>query len=71
MSDSLLPHELQPVRLLCPWNFLGKNAGVGCHLLLQQICRADYQIQVDFQLPGGSAPTTIELFKGQLYNEQP
>ena len=24
-------------RLLCPWNFPGKNAGVGCHFLLQGI----------------------------------
>ena len=23
------------MRLLCPWNFPGKNTGVGCHLLLQ------------------------------------
>ena len=23
-----------PARLLCPWNFLGKNTGVGCHCLL-------------------------------------
>ena len=22
------------VRLLCPWDFPGKNTGVGCHLLL-------------------------------------
>ena len=22
-------------RLLCPWNFPGKNTGVGCHFLLQ------------------------------------
>ena len=22
-------------RLLCPWNFSGKNTGVGCHFLLQ------------------------------------
>ena len=21
----------------CPWNFLGKNTGVGCHFLLQEI----------------------------------
>ena len=36
LGPSLLqPHELQPVRLLCPWDFLGKNAGVGCHFLLQ------------------------------------
>ena len=26
-----------PTRLLCPWDFPGKNAGVGCHFLLQEI----------------------------------
>ena len=31
MSDSLSPSGLQPARLFCPWDFLGKNAGVGCH----------------------------------------
>ena len=25
----------QRARLLCPWDFPGKNAGVGCHFLLQ------------------------------------
>ena len=24
-------------QLLCPWNFPGKNPGVGCHVLLQGI----------------------------------
>ena len=28
---------LQPARLLCPWDFPGKNTGVGCHFLLQGI----------------------------------
>ena len=37
MSDSLQPHGLYLPRLLCPWNFPGKNAGVGCHFLLQGI----------------------------------
>ena len=37
VSDSLQPHQLQPGRLLCPWNSLGKNTGVGCHSLLQGI----------------------------------
>ena len=36
-SDSLLTHGLQPARLLCPWNSLGKNTGVGSHSLLQGI----------------------------------
>ena len=37
MSDSLQPHGLQHARLLCPWDFSGKNIGVGCHFLLQRI----------------------------------
>ena len=28
---------MQPARLLCPWNFPGKNTGMGCHFLLQGI----------------------------------
>ena len=35
VSDSFQPYRLQPTRLLCPWNFPGKNTGVGCHFLLQ------------------------------------
>ena len=37
VSNSLWPHGLQPARLLCPWNFPGKNIGVGCHALFQGI----------------------------------
>ena len=33
----LWSHRLQPTRLLCPWDFPGKNTGVGCHFLLQGI----------------------------------
>ena len=29
-SVLLRPHGLKPTRLLCPWNFPGKNTGVGC-----------------------------------------
>ena len=35
MSDFLQIHELYPARALCPWDFPGKNTGVGCHFLLQ------------------------------------
>ena len=31
MSDSLQPHGLLSTRLLCPWDFIGKNTGVRCH----------------------------------------
>ena len=36
-SDSLRPHGLYPIRLLHPWDFPGKSAGVDCHFLLQGI----------------------------------
>ena len=35
--DSLQPHGLWPIRLLCPWDSPGKNTGVGCYFLLQRI----------------------------------
>ena len=37
MYDSLRLYGLQPSRLFCPWNSLGKNTRVGCHFLLQGI----------------------------------
>ena len=37
VSNSLQPHGLQPARLLCPWNSLGKNTRVSCHFFLQGI----------------------------------
>ena len=41
VSDSSRPHELQPTRLLRPWDFPGKSTGVGCHCLL---CYAEHII---------------------------
>ena len=35
VSDPQRPHGLQPSRLLRPWDFPGKNTGVGCHCLLR------------------------------------
>ena len=35
VSDSWRPHGLRPTRLLHPWDFPGKSAGVGCHCLLR------------------------------------
>ena len=34
-----LCNPIEPVRLLCPWDFPGKNTGVGCHFLLHGIFR--------------------------------
>ena len=37
LPDYLWPHGLQPTRLLCSWDFPGKDTGVDCHFLLQGI----------------------------------
>ena len=37
VSDSLRHYGLKPAKLLCLWDFPGKNTGVGCHALLQGI----------------------------------
>ena len=37
VSNSLRPHGQQPTKLLCSWDFPGKNTGVGCHFPLQGI----------------------------------
>ena len=37
VSDSLQTHGLYPARLLCSWDFPGKNTRMGCHFLLQEI----------------------------------
>ena len=37
ISDSLRPCGLYCARLFYPWDFPGKNTGVGCHFLLQGI----------------------------------
>ena len=29
------PMDCSPIRFLCPWSFLDKSTGVGCHFLLQ------------------------------------
>ena len=37
MSNSLRPYGLESTRLLCLWDFPGKNTGMGCHFILQGI----------------------------------
>ena len=37
VSNSLGPHGLWTARVFCPWDFPGKNTGVGFYLLLKGI----------------------------------
>ena len=50
------PHRQQPTRLLCPWDSLGKNTGVGCHFLLQCM-KVKSQSEVARSCPTLSDPT--------------
>ena len=36
-SCPTLCNSMEPTRLLCSWDFSGKNIGVGCHFLLHEI----------------------------------
>ena len=36
-SCQTLCDAMDPIRLLHPWDFPGKNTGMGCHFLLQEI----------------------------------
>ena len=62
MSDSVRPHRRQPTRLPRPWDFPGKNTGVGCHFLLQcmkvksesEVAQSCPTLSMDCSLPGSS-----------------
>ena len=70
VSDSWQPFGLQPARLLCTWDFSGKDTGVGFHFLLQGIfptlklnlglrhCR-----QILYQVSYKEATLNISMFK--------
>ena len=52
MSSSFAtPQTEEPARLLCSWDFPGKNTGVSCHFLLQEIFSTQ-----------GSKPHLLHLF---------
>ena len=70
VSDSVRPHRQQPTRLPCPWDSPGKNAGVGCHLLLQcmkvksesEVAQSYLTLSdpMDCSLPGSSIHGTFQ-----------
>ena len=37
VSNSFRPYGVQPARLLCPWDFAGKNTRMACRFLLRGI----------------------------------
>ena len=55
VSNSLQPYGLLPTRLPSPWDFPGKNTGMGCHALLHRIF-----------LTQGSNPHLLHLLHWQV-----
>ena len=64
MSDSVRLHGRQPTRLPCPWDYPGKNTGVGFPFLLQCMkVKSESEVAqscptlsdpMDYSLPGSS-----------------
>ena len=61
MSTSLQPRGLKPSRLLHPWDSPGKNTGVGCHALLQEILFLPGECHGQRNLEGFSPQSCKEL----------
>jgi len=71
-SCSVTKSGLYPASLLCPWDFPGKNTGMGCHFLLQGIfptqglnphlmCLLHWQVDsLPLSHPGTSSPLAEE-----------
>ena len=62
-------YGLQPARLLCLWDSLGKNTGVGSHFLLQGIFLTQGSNPSLLHLPalGGGFFTTNTTWKPPIY----
>ena len=65
MSNSVRPHRWQPTRPRRPWDFPGKNTGVGCHFLLQCM-KEKSESEVAWSCPTLSNPMDCRL-PGLLY----
>ena len=68
MSDSWIPHGLQPPRLLRPWDSPG-NTGVGCHALLQEIFPtqgSNAHLLCLLHWLAGSLPLAVEVGDGRI-----
>ena len=77
MSDCLRPHGLQPTRLLCPWDFPGRDTGVGCHFPLQEMVPNQGWNLLHWQarfftteLPGTPMDTLSEFIELEIENCQ-
>ena len=66
MSDSVRPHRWQPTRLPRPWDSPDKNAGVGCHFLLQRM-KVKSESEVAQSCPTPSDPMDCSLSGSSIH----
>ncbi|CAI9159657.1 unnamed protein product [Rangifer tarandus platyrhynchus] len=67
VSDSVQPHGPKPARLLCPWDFPGKNTGGGSHAILLGI----FPTQGSPALPGAFFTTKSSGLKQVKSGQMP
>ena len=77
MSDSVRPHRRQPIRPRHSWDSPGKNAGVGCHFLLQCMkVKSESEVAqscptlsnpMDCSLPGSSVHGRRSIFISSIH----
>ena len=61
----LWPHEVQPIRLLCPWDSLSrKNTRMGCHALLQGIVQT-------LKWPASPELRVVSCIAGRFFTTKP
>ena len=65
VSDSLRPHGLQPIGLIIHGNSPGKNTGVGCHALLNNI------LPIKFLLSQRTTYQTTTFHRLILFQSEP
>ena len=68
MSNSCDAPGTVAARLLCPWDFPGKNIGVGCHFLFQGIFPTQRSNLCLLHLPVGSLPLGHLRSLNQVFN---
>ena len=70
MSNFLWTCELEPARLLCPWDSPGKNNGVGCHAVLQGIFKIQESNLVSYVSYTGRFLTTSATWEALFYTQK-
>ena len=64
------PHRQQPIGLLCPWDSLGKNTGMGCHFLLQYLRLLIFLLAILILAWASSSPAFHMMYSAYKLNRQ-